>query len=59
MKYTMADTTMRTMTKFWYMQELEIGLADVSALNFDQYFLEFNAKKKLNVKKSSRFEFKC
>ena len=54
----MADTTMRTMTKVWYMQELEIGLADVSALNFDQYFLEFNAKKKLNVKKSSRFEFK-
>ena len=59
MKYTMADTTMRTMTKFWYMHELEIGLADVSAQNFDQYFLEFNAKKKLNVKKFSRFEFKC
>ena len=55
----MADTTMRTMTKFWYMHELEIGLANVSALNFDQYFLEFNAKKKLNVKKFSRFEFKC
>ena len=41
------------------MTELEIGLADVSALNFDQTFLQFNAKKKMNVKKSSRFEFKC
>ena len=27
---------------FWYMPELEIGLADVSTLNF----LQFNAKKK-------------
>ena len=40
------------------MSELNIGLADVSALNFDQSFLQFNAKKKINVK-SSRFEFKC
>ena len=28
------------------MLELEIGLADVSALNFDQSFPQFNAKKK-------------
>ena len=39
--------------------ELKIGLAYVSALNFDQSFLQFNAKKKINAKKSSRFEFKC
>ena len=38
---------------------LKIGLVDVSALNFDQSFLQFNAKKKINAKKSSRFEFKC
>ena len=43
----------------WYMPELKIGLADVSALNFDQSFLQFNAKKKINAKKSSWFEFKC
>ena len=41
------------------MSELKIGLADVSALNFDESFLQFNAKKNINVKKSSRFEFKC
>ena len=29
------------------MPELVIGLADASELNFDQYFLEFNAKKKI------------
>ena len=40
------------------MAELEIRLADVRALNFDQSFLQFNAKKKINAKKS-RFEFKC
>ena len=28
------------------MPELEIGLADGSELNFDQFFLQFNAKKK-------------
>ena len=37
---------MHTMTKFWYMLELRIGLADVSALNIDQSFMQFNAKKK-------------
>ena len=41
------------------MPELEIGLADVSKLNFDQSFLQFNAKKKINANSSSRFEFKC
>ena len=30
-----------------------IGLVDVSALNFDQSLLQFNAKKKINAKKSS------
>ena len=41
------------------MPELKTGLADVNALNFDQSFLQFNAKKKINPKKSSRFDFKC
>ena len=41
------------------MPKLKIGLVDVSALNFDQSFLQFNAKKKINAKKSSQFEFKC
>ena len=27
--------------------------------NFDQYFLYFNVKKKVNAKGSSRFDFKC
>ena len=40
------------------MAELEIRLADESPLNFDQSFLQFNAKKKINAKKS-RFQFKC
>ena len=30
------------------MPELKIGLADVTAFNFDQSFLQFNAKKKIN-----------
>ena len=41
------------------MPGLKIELADVSALNFDQSFLQLNAKKKINAKKSSRFEFWC
>ena len=44
---------------YYLILELEIGLADVSTLNFDQSFLQFNAKKKINAKKSSQFEFKC
>ena len=39
------------------MPEFEIGF-DVNDLNFDQSFLQFNVKKKINAKKSSRFEFK-
>ena len=50
---------MHTMTKFRYMLELKIGLADVSTLNIDQSFLQFNAKKKINAKETSRFEFEC
>ena len=33
------------------MIELKIGLAYVRALNFDQSFQQFNAKKKINAKK--------
>ena len=32
---------------YYLILELEIGLADVSTLNFDQSFLQFNAKKKI------------
>ena len=39
--------------EFWYIPQLEIGLADVSKLNFDQFFMQFNAKKKINAKRSS------
>ena len=53
------DTWMHTMTWFWYMAELKVGLADVSTLNFDQSFLQFNAKKKISAKETSQFEFKC
>ena len=31
------------------MPELDIRLADVSELHFDQSFLQFNVKKKLNT----------
>ena len=41
------------------MPQLKIGLAYVSALNFDHSFLQFNGEKKINAKKSSQFEFKC
>ena len=39
------------------MPKLEIGLAGVGKLNFDQSFLQFNAKKKIKAKSSSQFEF--
>ena len=39
------------------MPESEIGFA-VNVLNFDQSSLQFNAKKKINAKSSSRYEFK-
>ena len=38
------------------MPELEIRIVDGG---FDQSFLQFNAKKKIHTKSSSRFEFKC
>ena len=41
------------------MPELDIGLVDGGELNFDQSFLQFNVKKKLYAKSSSRFGFKC
>ena len=41
------------------MPELNIGLVDGGELNFDQSFLQFNVKKKIYAKSSSRFDFKC
>ena len=36
-----------------------IGFVDVSGLNWSGSFLQYNAKKKINSKSSSRFKFKC
>ena len=44
------NTLMHSMTQFWCIPKLKIGLADVSELNSDQFFLQFNAKKKINAK---------
>ena len=52
------DTPMHTMTWFSYMPEREVWLADESKLNFDQSFPQLNAKKKINGRSCSRFEFK-
>ena len=41
------------------MPELDIRLVDGGELNFDQSFLQFNVKKKIYAKSSSRFDFKC
>ena len=41
------------------MPELEIGLVDGCELNFNQCFLKFNVKKKIEVESYSRFDFKC
>ena len=41
------------------MTELEIELAHRRRLDFDQSFLQFNAKKKIYAKSSSQFDFKC
>ena len=38
------------------MPELEMGLAVVRELNFNQSFLDFNVKKKVQAKSYSRFE---
>ena len=40
------------------MPELVIGLADGCELKFNQSFLQFNVKKKIQAK-NSRFAFKC
>ena len=40
------------------MPELDIGLVDGGELSFDQYFLQFNVKKKLYARSSSRFDSK-
>ena len=41
------------------MPELEIGLVDGGELNFNQSFLKFNVKKKIQAKSYSLFDFKC
>ena len=42
------------------MPELDIGLIDGGdELSFDQSFLQFNVKKKLYARSSSRFDSKC
>ena len=41
------------------MLELDIGLVDGAKLSFDQSFLQFDVKKKLYAKASTRFDFKC
>ena len=41
------------------MPELDIGHADEDKLNFDQYSLQFDVKKKTYAKSSSRFDCKC
>ena len=41
------------------MPELEIGLVDGCELNFNQSFLKFNVKKKIEAESYSRFDFKC
>ena len=40
------------------MPELEIGLVDGCELNFNQCFLKFNVKKKIQATSYSRFDFK-
>ena len=41
------------------MPELEIDLVHGGELDFDKFYLQFNAEKKIHVKSFSRFEFKC
>ena len=40
------DSSMHTITYFWCMPELKIGLVDVTKLNFDQSALQFVERKK-------------
>ena len=41
------------------MSELQIGLAYGGELNFNQSFLKFNVKEKIQAKSYSRFDFNC
>ena len=41
------------------MPELKIRLVDEGKLNFNQSFLKFDVKKKIQVKSYSLFDFKC
>ena len=41
------------------MPELEIGLTDRGELNFNQSFLQFNGKEKVQAKSSFQFDFRC
>ena len=40
------------------MPELEIGRVDGGKLNFNQFLLKFNVKKKTQAKSYPRFDFK-
>ena len=41
------------------MPELEIELIHGGELDFDKFYLQFNAEKRIHVKSFYRFEFKC
>ena len=41
------------------MPELQIGLVDGNELNVNQFFLKFDVKQKIQVKRYSSFDFKC
>ena len=41
------------------MPELEMGHVDGGELNFNQSFLKFDVKKKVQMKSYSRFDLKC
>ena len=40
------------------MPESEVGLVDGGELNFNQFFVQFNVRKKIQAT-SSRFDFRC
>ena len=46
-------------THYCYMQELEIGLVDRGEFSFNQSFLQFNVKKKIQAKSYFRFDNNC
>ena len=41
------------------MSELDKGIVDGGEFNFNQSFLKFSVKKKIQVKSYSRFDLKC